>query len=97
MRDVQAAGWTRILRRSVPGVLSGSKPLGTAASKLTLLLMTFSTEDLLPWRKNRPRRILVKICPANATPGNFNDYLSRTADLRRRSLFYTQIFTSVKT
>src|SRR5580700_11137343 len=39
----QAAGWTRILSRSVSGAVNTSKPSGTAASKLTRLLMVFST------------------------------------------------------
>src|SRR5260370_40038481 len=57
----------------------------------------FMSKDLLPWHEDWPRRVLVKICAANSTPGNFNDYLSRTAYLWSCDVFDAQVLTSVET
>jgi hypothetical protein len=54
------------------------------------------SQDLLPRHENRPGRVFVKISAANSTPGNFNDYLSRTAYLWICDIFDTQVLTSVE-
>ena len=54
------------------------------------------SQDLLPRHENRSRRVLVKIGAANSTPGNFNDYLSRTAYLWGCDVFDAQVLTAVE-